>query len=158
MICIVDTSILCELLQVPNMSDAYPEHFEALAAKIEEGESLLVPMPAVFETGNHIGQNGSGRQRRDAAYRFVSLIRAAITGDAPFTPTPFPDVEDLRAWLNLFPDWAGRTDEKGKGSGLGDLAIQREWERQRRLNPMRRVYIWSKDVHLSSYDTGDRQR
>lgn len=156
MICIVDTSILCELLQVPNMSDGYAEHRAALEAKVENGESLLVPMPAVLETGNHIGQNGSGGQRRKAAQRFVSFIESAIAGDAPFTPTPFPDVEEMRGWLSQFPDWAARVDEKGRGSGLGDLAIQREWDRQRRLNPMRRVYIWSKDLHLSSYDTGER--
>lgn len=157
MICIVDTSILCEILQVPNMSDEHLEHLEALKEKVAEGERLLVPMPAVFETGNHIGQNGSGRQRRDAAKRFVSLIKAAIAGEAPFTPTPFPDVEEMRDWLSQFPTWTQRSDHRGKGSGLADLSIQLEWQRQRRLNPMRRVYIWSKDVHLSSYDTGERR-
>jgi hypothetical protein len=152
-ICIVDTSVLCELLEVPRMSDGHREHIEALLKKIDSRESLMVPMPVVFETGNHIGQNGSGDQRRSAAIRFADFVREAITGNAPFTPTPFPDPDGVRKWLEEFPDWGARRDDKGKGSGLCDLAIKREWDRQRLLNPMRRVYIWSKDIHLSSYDT-----
>ncbi len=74
------------------------------------------------------------------------MIQQAIRGETPFTPTPFFEPEDLLGWLNDFPSWAGL------GSGLADLTILKEFEKQCALNPSRRVYIWSTDVHLSGYD------
>ena len=151
-ICLLDTTILCHYLQVPNLCESFAEVDAEISRKVEAREVLLLPMSAVLETGNHIGQNGDGRQRREAAERFIRLVHAAIEGRTPFTPTPFFEVEALRSWLDEFPNWAMRTDEKGKGSGLADLTIFKEWERQCALNPGQRVYIWSTDRHLSSYD------
>lgn len=51
-------------------------------------------------------------------------------------------------WLDEFPNWAIQ------GSGLGDLSINQDWERQCELKRGRRVYIWSSDDHLSSFDRG----
>ncbi len=116
-----------------------------MARKIEERESLLLPMSAILETGNHIGQNGDGRQRRATAEKFVEFIRQAIRGETPFTPTPLVETERLWEWLGEFPHWAGR------GSGLADLTIRKEFERQCALHRARLVYIWSLDRHLSSY-------
>ena len=131
------------------------DHKDVLAklkGKIKSGETLLLPMATILETGNHIGQNGDGGKRRAAAQRFTDMVTQAILGTIPFTPTPFFDAEALGVWLSEFPDWAMRNDPKGKGSGLGDLSIQKEWMRQRDLHPRKRVYVWSKDVHLSALD------
>jgi hypothetical protein len=155
-ICLLDTTILCHYLQVPNLCESFVEVEAEMKRKVEARETLLLPMSTILETGNHIGQNGDGQERRGAAGRFVLLVHAAIDGKTPFTPTPFFEPEALRSWLDEFPDWAMRTDDKGKGSGLADLTIVKEWDRQRALNPGRRVYIWSTDRHLSSYD--DRRR
>jgi hypothetical protein len=116
------------------------------AAKREGDETLLLPMSAIIETGNHIGHLRDGRQRRTWAEIFVQLIQQAIRGESPFTSTPFFESEALLTWLDDFPDWANQ------GSGLVDLTIKKEFDRQCLLNPMRRVYIWSLDQHLSSYD------
>ena len=150
-VCLVDTSILCEILQVPNKCGNHKEISAQMQHKLET-DSMLVPISAIIETGNHIGHNGDGHQRRDAAARFVDFVRDAIAGNPRFIPTPFFEPEILRDWLEGFPDWAMRTDSKGKGSGLGDLTIVKEWERQCALNRGRRVYIWSTDQHLSAYD------
>lgn len=144
-ICLLDTSILCEILAVPGRCAHKDEVLAAMAEKVNERESLLLPMSAIVETGNHIGQNGDGRQRRKAAGRFVSLVQQAIRGETPFTPTPFFESEGLLEWLSEFPDWAMQ------GSGFADLTIAKEFERQCALNRQRRVYIWSLDGHLSSY-------
>lgn len=146
-ICLVDTSILCEILRVPNRCGNHKKFSAQMRHKIKT-ESLLLPMSAIIETGNHIGQNGNGRQRRKTAQDFVQLVQTAIRGIAPFRPTPplYNEQESLLEWLREFPDWAGR------GSGLGDLTILKEFERQCLLNPGRRIYIWSTDGHLSSYD------
>ena len=145
-ICIVDTSVVCELLDIPMMASAPDDFRSLLHAKMEAGESLLLPMTSVIETGNHIGQNGDGRQRRASAVRFAGFVEKAVAGQLPFAPTPLPDLEDITSLLHEFPDWAAT------GSGLGDLSIVKTWKHQCSLNPLRRVYIWSLDEHLSSYD------
>jgi predicted nucleic acid-binding protein len=146
-IALVDTSVLCEYLKVPNM---YGDHAAILAAveeRIDAGERLFVPLVVVVETGNHIGQNGNGHERRKTAERFVKLIGAALEDESPFH-LPESGRDELRTWLARFPDHAMT------GSGLGDLAIILEFERQVERHPQRRVYIWSKDEHLAGFDTG----
>jgi len=148
---LLDTSVLCELLRVPNCSDHYRQVTQELKRKIERRDTLLLPMTSIFETGNLIGQNGDGTQRRQAALRFVERVREAIQGKAPFQPTPFFEPEQVLGWLEQFPKWVQQSDSRGRGSGFGDLSIVQEWERQRQLNPGRQVRIWSLDEHLEVY-------
>lgn len=150
-VCLIDTTILCEILEVPNKCGHSDVVLSEMAGKIRDGESLLLPMTSILETGNHIGQNGDGHRRRETAQRFVHLIEQALRGETPFTPTPLFEPQELLGWITEFPDWAGRSDARGKGSGLGDLTIYKEFERQCGLQRARRVYIWSLDRHLSSY-------
>lgn len=145
-ICLVDTSVFCELLRVPNMDQRYAEVREQFRKKDQLKETFLLPMTTILETGNHIGQQGDGRQRRDAAKRFAAQVRMAIEGESPFTATRFLSRDSLLEWLDGFPDWAL------KGSGLGDLSILKDFEHQCVLNRGHRVYIWSLDAHLSCYD------
>ncbi len=152
-VAIIDTTVFCELLGIPGKSNDKHAFRTQLRAKIEAGEILLLPMTTILETGNHIGQcSADGAKRRYFAQKFVESVQKAVDGDAPFSPTPFFEPDDLRKWLAQFPDWTVVTDARGKGSGLGDLTIQKEWERQCELNPARRVYIWSRDVQLAAYD------
>lgn len=143
-ICLIDTSIFCELLGVPNRCENLAEISAEMDAKNERRESFLLPVSTILETGNHIGQNGDGRQRREAALRFVRTVEQAVRGETPFLPTRFFR-QVLLNWIDDFPDWAGR------GSGLGDLTILKEFEHQCERHRGRRVYIWSTDRHLSSY-------
>ncbi|ATB30902.1 hypothetical protein [Melittangium boletus] len=151
---LIDTSVLCEILAVPGMcSDA--EHFRTeLEEMVESGDyTLLLPMTSILETGNHIGQcSMNGNVRRKVSHRFVHFVGQALRGEVPFRPTPFFEVEALAEWLAEFADWVMRSDSSGKGSGLGDLTIQKEWERQCALNSGRRVYVWSLDKQLQRYD------
>jgi hypothetical protein len=149
-VCLIDTSIFCEFLMVPNLCASYAEMEAEMRRKIRRKESLLLPMSTILETGNHIGHNGDGRQRRETAGRFVTLVQQAIRGETPFTPTPFFETDALLEWLVEFPDWTMR------GSGLADLTIAKEFARQCALHRLRRVYIWSKDGHLSSFDRSVR--
>jgi len=112
----------------------------------------MLPMTTILETGNHIGQNGDGGSRRKAAERFVQQVSSAIAGQSPFTATAFLERAKLLAWLGDFPNWAATVDVKGKGSGLGDLTIFKEWSELCEKFPGRRVYIWSTDMQLAAYD------
>ncbi|ATB48122.1 hypothetical protein [Corallococcus macrosporus] len=150
---LLDTSILCEILAVPKLSSNARGFQNQLKDKIKAGDTLLLPMTSILETGNHIGQcSMQGQARRKAATAFVKFVTEALKGDLPFRPTPFFQAKELATWLVEFPDWAMRSDAKGKGSGLGDLTIQKEWMRQCDLNPGRRVYIWSLDQQLHRFD------
>lgn len=108
--------------------------------------TLLLPVAVIYETGNHIAQNGDGDVRRKAALRFTEQVTAALNGKAPWTPTPLPELRHMDSWLRDFPNWATT------GLGLGDRSIVWDCEQQRELNPLARVRIWSIDAHLSSYD------
>jgi hypothetical protein len=151
-ICIVDTSIFCNLLSVPNRCQQREVVFAQFREKLKAHETLLLPMTTVLETGNHIGQNGDGHERRHAAMRFAEQVRLALDGKSPFIPTRFLTRESLVKWLDEFPHWTLRSDSKGKGSGLGDLSIVKDFEQQCELSRGHRVYIWSLDEHLASYD------
>ena len=146
-ICLVDTSIFVEILNVPFKASQPEIITDQVAAKILDKESLFLPMATVLETGNHIAQNGNGNQRRQCAERFVKQVQLAIDGESPFKPINFLEASDMRRWLAEFPQWAIQ------GQGLGDLSIKHDWERLCEQNPGRRVYIWSLDGHLAGFDT-----
>lgn len=143
---ILDTSVFCDIVEVPGRSQRKETTLRRLATLIEKGSTLLLPLAAVYETGNHIAQVKDGGSRRRAAERFVTQVRGALAGDAPWTPTPFPDTDTMHQWLDEFPDRAM------EGVGIADLSMIRVFETQCHLNRTRRVWIWSHDSHLSSYD------
>ena len=145
-ICLVDTSIFCNVLEVPNQCQDKDAVLDGLREKIEAGWSLLLPVAAIIETGNHIAQVADGRQRRGVAGRFVEQVKMALNGEAPWVVTPLPEKEAWLAWLNEFPEHAMRE------VGIGDLTIIKEFERQCTLHSMRRVLIWSLDGDLDGYD------
>lgn len=144
-ICILDTTVFCNILNVPNKAQQYTETQELLAQYVKRRYTLLLPIATIYETGNHIAQQGDGRVRRARAQTFVEQVRAAFLGEAPWTPTPFDTSEEFSVWLSTFPDHAMR------GSGLGDLSIIKVFERQCALHPRRLVFIWSYDAHLRGY-------
>ncbi len=151
-VCLIDTCILCEMLGVPHMDSDAARVKEELGRKLKAREVLMLPMTTILETGNHIGQNGNGTQRRETALRFVEEVTKAIQGTSPFTATSFVDRSRLLAWLIEFPEWALRNDARGKGSGLGDLTIYNEWRDLCEKFPRRRVYVWTNDAHLAACD------
>mgnify|MGYP001282084028 FL=1 len=149
-IVLVDTSVFLEILDVPVKASRAVQFRMHLRARIMADERLLLPLATILETGNHIAQNGDGRQRRAAAERYVEQVREAVAGRSPFTPTSSLEVAEIVGWLEEFPDSATR------GMGIADLSIVHEWRRQCAIHAGRRVLIWSLDEHLSGYDTGER--
>jgi hypothetical protein len=145
-ICLIDTSIFLEIINVPQKSNQSELILQELEEKIKSSESLFLPMATILETGNHIAQNGDGNQRRICAKRFVSEVTKALEEKSAFTPINFPQKEDLQGWLKEFPN------KVMEGSGLGDLSIIHDWRRICDQNKSRRVYIWSLDKHLKGYE------
>lgn len=145
-VCLIDASVFVEVLNVPVKARHHLAIMAELAQRVQAGDLLFLPMATILETGNHIGQNGDGRERRACAERFVDMVSKALDGQSPLLPVNFLESHELRAWLSEFPDYAGR------GIGLGDLSIVHDWQRMCHQNRRRRVYIWSLDKHLASYD------
>ncbi len=146
-VCILDTSVLLELLDVPDKADDPATYLREFASRVEAGEAMLLPLTAILEAGNFVGQVGNGKVRRMLAQKLVGLVAQALRPASPFTLTPLPDQKELASDLDGFVDWCKQR------SGLGDLLIKTTWERQCAVQPkQRRVYVWSKDAHLQGYD------
>lgn len=100
---IVDTSVYLNILNVPGFNqdrDAVEGRFRQLA---DDGANLLLPMGAIFETGNHIADVHDGRQRRRYATVFADQVRKALNGEAPWTLASLPEADELMHWLDSFP-------------------------------------------------------
>lgn len=146
-ICIIDTSILCELLRIPGKHNRAQADRIKLEFKEKAAEAMLLPLATILETGNHIGQIRDGAIRWTIANQFQKLVAAAFSDHAPFTITPLLDVEQWQALLAGFPEWT-----KAHGAGLGDLTIKDVFDQECLRHPGRRVYVWSLDGHLQGYD------
>lgn len=146
-VCVIDTSIFCEILGVARKSSNHQETVGKLQEKIEAGEAIILPLATILETGNHIAQQKTdGNRRRQVAENFVNDIRQALDDEAPLQLTSSISREEVLSYLDRFPDDAMR------GVSLGDLTIRHEFERQCGRHRGRRVYIWSKDKELQTCD------
>lgn len=147
-VCIIDTSIVVELLGLPGFSGQHEVHLASFAERARAKETFLLPLPVLFETGNHVAQIPDGRLRREWADRFVTFANQALLGETPFVPTPFPAIQDVASWLEDFADHAMRQ------VGLVDRSLIDLFDRQRALlKGTRHVYIWSLDQALMGFDT-----
>ena len=145
-IVIVDTSILLNVLNVPGLNQDREVVFKQFAECIDRHATLLVPLGAVLEVGNHIARISDGNKRWHHAKIFRDQMGKALKGEAPWALIPLPDHKQLVSWLNDFPNSAMQ------GAGLVDLSIIKAWEATRERHHMSRVRIWSLDSHLQGYD------
>lgn len=145
-ICIVDTSILNNVLDVPHKNQNRDEVLRRLEELFANGTSVLLPIAAIYETGRHISQLDDGEVRRRIADRFVEEVTKALDGEAPWTPTPIHTSGSMKIWLDEFPDAAMR------GISLADLSIRKVFEEQCELHLGRRVWVWSYDGDLQGLD------
>ncbi|MBO1347286.1 MAG: hypothetical protein EBE86_007755 [Hormoscilla sp. GUM202] len=145
-VAIVDTSIFCEFLNIPNMNNSREEVLKEFERLLNDDTSFLLPMAAVYETGNHIAQLSDGGNRRRFAQSFVNQVQKAINGEAPWQIMQVPTVAEIDIWLSEFPDSAMQ------GVGMGDISIIKEWEKAIKRTPYLRVFIWSLDKDLMGYD------
>ncbi len=145
-IVIVDTSVLLNILDVPDRNQRKKEVLDRLGMLIEAGDHFFIPMAAIVETGNHIAHVKNGAQRRAAAARFVKEVRSALSDEAPWKPINFPSNQEVLSWLDAFPDSATR------GIGMGDLSIKKEWEELCRRHRLSRVWVWTLDADLAGLD------
>lgn len=152
-VCLIDTSVFLNFLNVPNRNQERESVLQDYQMYIESGCIFLLPMATIIETGNHIAQNGDGTIRRKTALRFVAEVKAALSGEAPWRPTPFPKPEEILLWIDEFPERVGqnKSPTKQEGTSFGDFSIIQEFNKSCARFPMSEVFIWSLDKDLQSY-------
>ena len=151
-IVIVDTSVLLNIMDVPDRNQRKPEVFDRLGRLIDAGDHLFIPMAAIVEVGNHIAHVKNGTQRRASAERFVTEVRSALAGEAPWKPINFPSNQEVLSWLDAFPDAATQR------VGMGDLSIKQEWTALCSRHAFSRVWVWTLDGDLAGLDRPARRR
>ena len=141
---LIDTSVLCNILRVPGRCQAADTIAQEFAARGKRGDTFLLPLTTVLETGNHIGQLKEAGLRRMVGERFIDTIRRSLAGELPFAPIAFPENKQM---LGLLPDFSMHLE---KGSGFGDYLVVQDWRAQIELNRTRAVdvAVWSTDGHL----------
>ena len=149
---LIDTSILLELLNVPYMAKQSEQIWASFDKMEKSGGIFYIPLATIIETGNHIAQNGDGRERRRCAQEFVGFITNVLNSKSPFKYLSFLTKEDLQGWIDEFPEYAMRNDSKGKGMGIGDLSIIKDMEKLHQQYPTADIIVWSLDGHLDSYN------
>lgn len=153
-VCIIDTSVFLNLLNVPGRNQDKTSVSQAFLDFAELEVTFILPMATIIETGNHIAQNGNGSIRRQTAIRFCDAARGAFEGKAPYQMSEFPNTTEILEWLDRFPAAAGQNKSPTKtseGTSFGDLSIIAEYEKCVSRFPMTEVFIWSLDSDLNIY-------
>lgn len=145
-LCLVDTSILLNILNVPDKNEHREEVFAAFQEKIEAGETFFLSLATIIETGNHIGHLPDGNSRYGCACALLQQVKAALDGKSPFVPLDMCSREELRQWMERFP-----RGHAVQGRGVGDMMLAEEYQRLRIRHPHTEVYIWSLDSDLAAY-------
>ncbi len=153
-VCLIDTSVFLNLLNVPGCNSKKNEVSNNYKEYVELNCTFILPMATILETGNHIAQNGDGGMRRKTAQRFCDIVKCAFNGKAPWQPSEFPNSQDVLTWIDTYPNHAGMNKSPSKtteGTSFGDLSIIQDFEKCRQRFSMSEIFIWSLDSDLKSY-------
>lgn len=158
-ICLLDTSILLNILDVPNKNQNKVMVIEDFKTYAESNCRFIIPLVVAVEVGNHISQNGNGDIRREIAKQFVNMMQKTFNGSSPFEISDFDLKLEWRNWISEFIYRAGQNKTPAKpneGMSLTDLSIIKEYDSLQAKNKANRnkhvkVFIWSLDSDLDAY-------
>jgi mannosyltransferase OCH1-like enzyme len=144
---LIDTSYLLELFGIPGHST--PEVTFKIEQRynqaLKDRNRLVVPLPCIFELGNHIAQVRNGYYRREIANILLNMIKTSVRTDKPWTITPATGVEFLPELFEGFTH-----NYVVQSIGLVDTFIIQEAKYLK--NPYNQVHIWTKDQALKAYE------
>lgn len=158
-ICILDTSIILNMLNVPNKNQDKVTVRKDFKTYAESECRFIIPLVVAVEVGNHISQNGNGDTRREIAEQFVDMMQKTFNGESPFAISNFDLKNEWQKWITEFVDKAGQNKTESKpneGMSLTDLSIIKEYEDIQAKNKANKrkhvdVFIWSLDSDLTAY-------
>lgn len=158
-ICLLDTSILLNILDIPSKSQNKSTVMKDFKLYIDAECRFIIPLVVAVEVGNHISQNGDGGTRRKIARQFVDMMQKTFNGESPFEISDFDLKNEWQNWISEFIDKAGQNKTAAKpneGMSLTDLSIIKEYNALQAKNRANRnkhvkVFIWSLDSDLTAY-------
>ncbi|MEH1968848.1 hypothetical protein [Nostoc sp.] len=125
---LIDTSLLCVWLEVPGRETAGNNEWnfqrvnQKIQAEIDKSTTLVLPLAAVIETGNHIAQakTANSESKRIAAHKFAKIITYAADETTPWAKFREQIVlweeEGLKELAAKFPNQAVEKTSMGDGS------------------------------------------
>jgi hypothetical protein len=165
---VIDTSYLLDLYGIPGSSksnkvdqEAQDEITQRFENAIHNKDLLFVPLPCIFEVGNHIAKAYKKDQRK-LAELFLTLIDSSVKEGVPWVITPTKD--DIKFLLDEFllelfktfaTEYAGKNikkEGKRESIGLTDAFIIAEANRLKDKFQGRQVHIWTKEELLKDYE------
>lgn len=157
----IDTSVLLCILDVPGKNqDRAPlvEEFKNLVTT--SGNTLILPVATIIETGNHIAQLPNGGLRRQRMEALSKLLINSSSATAPWViGNAHWDSKFIENLVHGLPDrsLAGLTDLASQNVGVGDASIVHEMERYRSSTntpSAQSIRLWTLDNGLHSISSG----
>jgi hypothetical protein len=147
---VLDTSYLLEIFRCGRDSreDASDEVRKRFKQANKSGGRFFVPLPCLFELGDHVADVKNEELRKKIAENLVSTVKASLETKRPWTITPTGNPNDiLPNLLERFVPVATR-----QKIGLVDTFTWSEAERLKKKhdNIKPRVHIWTNDRALKS--------
>lgn len=158
---VVDTSYLLELFKVPDCSSerAYGPICQRFENARQITDQLQVPLPVLFELGNHVADVKNGESRKRLAVQLVDAVDVWLTGETPLTIVS--SMNDARTVQDFRDAVTGLTQEfrtlAPDRQGLTNAAIALEAKRLRdkHKNSSLKTYlvhIWTTDKKLKALE------
>ena len=154
---LIDTSIMLEILEVPQKSNG-PKIKKRFNAMLTSDDYILIlPMATILETGNHIShiKSHDNDLRFIIANEFIKKVKMAIDGTTPFKAlrweteeigTLIDSLSEIRDWIDSFPDYAKRE------ISFGDCSIIEQFKKLCYKFSAFPIKVWSKDDDLKYQD------
>ncbi|NVM22043.1 MAG: hypothetical protein HWN68_09725 [Desulfobacterales bacterium] len=156
---VIDTSYLLELFKVPRFYDeSVAEKVKSrITLAIESGSRLYVPLPCIFELGDHIGDVNDGQTRRRLAKELCEMLRTCVQQGRPFSIIPATGVEVLSRLCEVCAVF--ERHHAMQGIDLTDTSTIEEAKRLKRKYSglSYRVHIWTKDAEMKAREP-DREQ
>lgn len=148
---VIDTSYLLELFEVPGFSSFHHvgQVKERFRSAINGSAIFIVPLPCIFEVGNHIAGVHDGAKRNTLAEKLNKSVIGSIKDGAPWVITPSCGLDDLEKLLLLF-----QGEHVISKIGLTDSFTIHEARRLKaKYNQADyKIHIWTKDNSLKAQE------
>lgn len=150
----IDTSVLLEILEVPNRCDdskKYQTEFAEFALKKQA--TIIMPISVLIETGNHINHiKNNPTAKKNSVDKFISILDLFVNDTSPWSFYGYDfGSEDVTRIVNDYNDLVY------SGVGIGDAFIidsYNQYIQKLKLDNKEnhQILIWSKDKHLSAFN------
>jgi hypothetical protein len=133
---IIDTSVFCVWLDIPEKNTCKDEFGKTLTSKEiqtkiidydKKGYQFVLPMAVIIETGNHIAQIKTQNLRIEKAKQFAEHITKSLDATTPWmafnNQKALFETENLREMIMTWENEVYKTQQGQKGISMGDIAI-----------------------------------